>query len=113
MFMFCRISILYSILYSIPEYLINIKRMTEDDARCKFRQIVEAVHYCHQKNIVHRDLKAENLLLDENMDIKLAGVYTHTDLPIHTQMTRYMCAMDNVSLVCFYCCLFLKAIRCP
>lgn len=47
--------------------------MSEDDARCKFRQIVEAVHYCHQKNIVHRDLKAENLLLDENMDIKLAG----------------------------------------
>lgn len=48
--------------------------MSENDARCKFRQIVEAVHYCHQKNIVHRDLKAENLLLDENMDIKLAGM---------------------------------------
>ena len=48
--------------------------MSEDDARHKFRQIVEAVHYCHQKNIVHRDLKAENLLLDENMDIKLAGM---------------------------------------
>lgn len=49
--------------------------MSEDDARRKFRQIVEAVHYCHQKNIVHRDLKAENLLLDENMDIKLAGMH--------------------------------------
>ena len=64
--------------YSIPEYLINIKRMSEDDARHKFRQIVEAVYYCHQKNIVHRDLKAENLLLDENMDIKLAGTYIHS-----------------------------------
>ena len=48
--------------------------MSEDDARQKFKQIVDAVHYCHQRNVVHRDLKAENLLLDENMDIKLAGV---------------------------------------
>ena len=52
--------------------------MPEDDARLKFRQIVEAVHYCHQKNIVHRDLKAENLLLDENMDIKLAGNHSNS-----------------------------------
>lgn len=31
--------------------------MNEKDARCKFRQIVSAVQYCHQKMIVHRDLK--------------------------------------------------------
>ena len=31
--------------------------MNEDEARKKFSQIVKAVHYCHQRNIVHRDLK--------------------------------------------------------
>jgi serine/threonine protein kinase len=31
--------------------------MAEADARSKFRQIVLAVDYCHQKGIVHRDLK--------------------------------------------------------
>lgn len=39
------------------EYLINNGRMAEVEARKKFRQIVQAVDYCHQKGIVHRDLK--------------------------------------------------------
>eukprot|EP00075_Anas_platyrhynchos_P026069 XP_027315322.1 MAP/microtubule affinity-regulating kinase 3 isoform X6 [Anas platyrhynchos] len=46
--------------------------MKEKEARAKFRQIVSAVQYCHQKHIVHRDLKAENLLLDADMNIKIA-----------------------------------------
>ena len=37
-----------------------------------FPQIVSAVQYCHQKKIIHRDLKAENLLLDSEMNIKIA-----------------------------------------
>lgn len=47
--------------------------MKEREACRIFQQIVSAVHYCHSLNIVHRDLKAENLLLDSNNDIKLAG----------------------------------------
>eukprot|EP00073_Rattus_norvegicus_P047335 XP_017449505.1 PREDICTED: MAP/microtubule affinity-regulating kinase 3 isoform X9 [Rattus norvegicus] len=39
------------------DYLVAHGRMKEKEARAKFRQIVSAVQYCHQKRIVHRDLK--------------------------------------------------------
>uniref|UniRef100_A0ABI7Y531 non-specific serine/threonine protein kinase n=1 Tax=Felis catus TaxID=9685 RepID=A0ABI7Y531_FELCA len=57
----------------IFDYLANHGRLNESEARRKFWQILSAVDYCHGRKIVHRDLKAENLLLDSNMNIKLAG----------------------------------------
>ena len=39
------------------DYLVAHGKMKENEARVKFRQIVSAVQYMHQKRIVHRDLK--------------------------------------------------------
>ncbi len=38
------------------DYLVLHGRMKEKEARAKFRQIVSAVQYCHQKKIIHRCL---------------------------------------------------------
>ncbi|KAF7260023.1 hypothetical protein EG68_02752 [Paragonimus skrjabini miyazakii] len=54
------------------DHLMKHGRMDEKQARSIFRQLFSAVEYCHQKNIVHRDLKAENLLLDGQNNLKLA-----------------------------------------
>ncbi|XP_021963869.1 serine/threonine-protein kinase SIK3 isoform X2 [Folsomia candida] len=56
----------------IFDFLVMNGRMSEDEARRLFTQILHAVHYCHTEGVVHRDLKAENLLLDRNNNIKLA-----------------------------------------
>lgn len=55
------------------DHLVAHGRMRERDARQKFKQIVAATAYCHARGVVHRDLKAENLLLDANLNIKVAG----------------------------------------
>ncbi|KAI3381026.1 hypothetical protein SNEBB_001131 [Seison nebaliae] len=41
-------------------------------AKKMFFDIVQAVRYCHDLNICHRDLKCENLLLDKEFHVKLA-----------------------------------------
>ncbi|XP_055047987.1 NUAK family SNF1-like kinase 1 [Misgurnus anguillicaudatus] len=54
------------------DYISERRRLTERETRHFFRQIVSAVHYCHKNGVVHRDLKLENVLLDENCNIKIA-----------------------------------------
>lgn len=54
------------------DYLVKHGKMAETKARRFFQQIVCAVEYCHRHKIVHRDLKPENLLLDGDLNVKIA-----------------------------------------
>ncbi|CAI0405069.1 unnamed protein product [Linum tenue] len=47
-------------------------RLKEDAARKYFRQLINAVEFCHGKGVFHRDLKPENLLLDGNGVLKVS-----------------------------------------
>ncbi|XP_036614978.1 testis-specific serine/threonine-protein kinase 1-like [Trichosurus vulpecula] len=54
------------------EFIKTRGALHEDDARKKFHQLSSAVKYCHDLDVVHRDLKCENLLLDKDFNIKLS-----------------------------------------
>ncbi|XP_044514834.1 testis-specific serine/threonine-protein kinase 1-like [Gracilinanus agilis] len=54
------------------EFIKTRGALHEDDARKKFQQLSSAVKYCHDLDVVHRDLKCENLLLDKDFNIKLS-----------------------------------------
>lgn len=53
------------------DHLVANGRMKEEEAARVFAQIISAVEYCHNNGVVHRDLKAENVLLDNDMNIKV------------------------------------------
>ncbi|XP_064902686.1 maternal embryonic leucine zipper kinase isoform X4 [Columba livia] len=53
------------------DYIISKDRLSEEEARVFFRQIVSAIAYVHSQGYAHRDLKPENLLIDEEHNLKL------------------------------------------
>lgn len=54
------------------DYVSERKELTSEEARRIFRQVASAVYYCHKNKICHRDLKLENILLDEKGNAKIA-----------------------------------------
>ncbi|XP_048972230.1 maternal embryonic leucine zipper kinase isoform X3 [Canis lupus baileyi] len=53
------------------DYIISQDRLSEEETRVVFRQILSAVAYVHSQGYAHRDLKPENLLFDEYHKLKL------------------------------------------
>jgi maternal embryonic leucine zipper kinase len=47
------------------------RKISETETKMYFGQIIDAIKYMHSKNIFHRDLKLENILLDYKKDIKI------------------------------------------
>ena len=46
-------------------------KLNEPTARFIFRQIIEGLHYLHSQNILHRDIKLDNILIDLTNTVKI------------------------------------------
>jgi MAP/microtubule affinity-regulating kinase len=57
------------------------RRLEEAEARRVFRQIVQALAYCHSSAVTHRDIKLENVMMDEQNNVKLIDFGFSTNMP--------------------------------
>jgi calcium-dependent protein kinase len=56
------------------DFIVDKEFLTEDVAAKIFKQIMQAIMYCHKNRICHRDLKPENFMLkskDGDIEVKL------------------------------------------
>nr|BAA23218.1 p34cdc2 [Hemicentrotus pulcherrimus] len=107
----------------LKKYMESLKGKQMDPALVKsyLHQMVDGILFCHSRRILHRDLKPQNLLIDNNGTIKLADfglarafgipvrVYTHEVVTLWYRApevllgsTRYACPIDMWSLGCIF-----------
>ncbi|NP_835279.2 5'-AMP-activated protein kinase catalytic subunit alpha-2 isoform 1 [Mus musculus] len=76
------------------DYICKHGRVEEVEARRLFQQILSAVDYCHRHMVVHRDLKPENVLLDAQMNAKIAD-FGLSNMMSDGEFLRTSCGSPN------------------
>ena len=68
------------------------KKLDEPLAKFLFRQVIVGLGYLHKKNIIHRDIKLENILIDNEGIIKIADFGISKEIKPGTFIKeRHMC----------------------
>uniref|UniRef100_A0A7S3EHH1 Protein kinase domain-containing protein n=5 Tax=Rhodosorus marinus TaxID=101924 RepID=A0A7S3EHH1_9RHOD len=76
------------------QYLVRHGPLSSEQALKFFRQLIAGVEYCHKRLICHRDLKPENLLLDRNLNLRVAD-FGMTNLNIPGSLLETSCGSPH------------------
>lgn len=80
---------------SMNELIKRRKRLTEPEVMYYMKQIIQAVRYMHENNVIHRDLKLGNLFLDKNLRIKVGDLGLATKLESAEEKRKTICGTPN------------------
>ena len=53
------------------QYVKKHKRLSESEAKTVFRQVVYGIGHIHSRSVLHRDIKLDNILLDQDHGVKI------------------------------------------
>jgi len=65
------------------------RQFKEPEAKKIFKQLLEALEYCHKRDISHRDIKLENIILDHSNNVKLIDFGFATCFPQHKKIKMF------------------------
>ena len=80
---------------SMNEMIKRRKRLTEPEVKYYMKQLLHAVRYMHDINVIHRDLKLGNLFLDKNLRVKVGDFGLATRLSSSEEKRKTICGTPN------------------
>jgi polo-like kinase 1 len=80
---------------SMNEMIKRRKCLTEEETRLLMLQMVDAVTFMHDSNVIHRDLKLGNLFLSKTMNIKVGDFGLACRVDSSDEKRRTICGTPN------------------
>jgi len=80
---------------SLSSLLNRRKKLTELEVQCYLVQLIKALRYLHKNRIIHRNLKLQNILLTEKMELKLIGFNLAIRLKTDKEKAEQFCGTPH------------------
>mmetsp|Transcript_9347 Transcript_9347/g.21078 ORF Transcript_9347/g.21078 Transcript_9347/m.21078 type:complete len:877 (+) Transcript_9347:289-2919(+) len=81
--------------HSMNEMIKRRKSLTEEETRLLMMQMVDAVRFMHDSNVIHRDLKLGNLFLSKTMNIKVGDFGLACRVDSTDEKRKTICGTPN------------------